>query len=82
MTIRERLRGLAFDVVRAFVYGIVILVILLGATALIGNTQEKLLSAIGCELGVPAINGIRDPIVLKACWTDEGLSPPAYFSEG
>ena len=45
------------------------------------DQQAALLSAIGCELGVPAIDGVRDPQLLRNCWTDEGLIPPAYFEE-
>lgn len=55
-------------------------------------TTIHLLRAVGCELGVPSSvighspdgNDIigRDPVVLRACWTDEGLQPPAYFDEG
>lgn len=43
--------------------------------------QTHLFRTIGCELGVPAIDGVRDPGLLRNCWTDEGLTPPSYFDE-
>lgn len=39
----------------------------------------RLNRAISCELGVPTVDGMRDPVLLRACWTDEGLIPPAFF---
>lgn len=71
--------------IAAFVYGLIILMLLIGATQLLGNTQAtslKYLKAIACELGIPVVNGARPPELLVQCWRDEGLRPPTYFTEG
>lgn len=91
MVLKEAVKTIAFDAVRAVVYAVVFLTLLVALSAIVGDKQAKLLSAIGCELGVPAKivdqgllseRSVRDPVILKACWTDEGLEPPAYFDGG
>lgn len=72
--------------------GIVISIVIVAVLFVVANDSSKrqqealdrqtaTQTAIGCELGVPAIDGVRDPALLRNCWTDVGLDPPAYFDE-
>jgi hypothetical protein len=79
---REFFAILAADSVRAAVYGLVIILLLIGATALLGTTSQegvKYQKAIACELAVPSnpITG-RDPAVVAECFINEGLVPPRF----
>lgn len=81
MAVRERIKDMAFSLAKTVVNTLVVIGLVLVLVAIIGDQNQKLYRTIGCELGVPAINGARNPVLLKACWTDEGLAPPAYFNE-
>lgn len=72
-------------VVISVVLALVGLKVVYGAQARDEQTAREatvhLLRAVGCELGVPVVNGVRSPVLLRACWTDEGLQPPVYFDK-
>ena len=66
------------DCIRAFVYGLVVILMLVGATKLLGDQQAqsvKYLKAIACELALPL--EARTPDNVAQCFRAEGLSPPA-----
>lgn len=83
MTGSEKLHTLAFDAVRATVYGLVIIFLLIGATALLGNRQQQALDdinngtkATACILSLPidADTG-RSQAEVNECLRLYGLTP-------
>lgn len=85
---RSQARAFGLSVLRAVIVTSIvvagIIFIFKGQSAQDAQAREQtvsLLRAVGCELGVPAIDGVRSPVLLRACWTDEGLAPPAFFDE-
>lgn len=83
MTIHEALRTLAFDAIRATVYGVVIIMLLIGATILYGNREADTLEDINngtkatvCVLALPVdpVSG-RNQADVRNCLIESGLRP-------
>lgn len=78
-TVKRDWKSVLFQSVTTAFALVVLLVIL---TFALGNTQLqslKVQKAIGCELGVPAPDGVRDQELLRKCWTSNDLEPPFFF---
>jgi hypothetical protein len=81
--VREKLRVLAFDAVRALVYGLVILFLFIGANAIWGNQQQRTLEDINqgtratvCVLALPVDSETgRDEADVRNCLIVSGLIP-------
>jgi hypothetical protein len=83
VSVREALHTLAFDAVRATVYGLVILFLFIGANALMGDRQQRTLDDINqgtratvCVLALPvdSVSG-RDQADVRNCLIVSGLTP-------
>jgi hypothetical protein len=81
-----KMKGFLFklgqDAVRATLYGVIILVLLIGASKITGDMQAeavKYQKAVACELAIPSDPDTgRDPLLVSDCFVAEGLQPPRF----
>lgn len=76
------LRTLVRDSVRALVWGLVIIVLLVGATKALGDQQAlgvRYQKAIACELAIPSSPTTgRNPVLVAECFSIQGLPAPEF----
>lgn len=70
-------------IVQGLTQGIILMVLLVGATFLFGNQQQVAVNyakAQACELAVPITSEGRDPGLVAKCFTDVGLQAPHFVT--
>lgn len=75
-------KTLGFDVVRAIVYGLIIIMMLIAATFLLGNQEQlqgKYLKAVACVLAAPVTDEGRSNEEVRRCFENEELEPPTFL---
>jgi hypothetical protein len=83
---RERMRTLGkellFGAIKTVVYSIIVIMVILGATAILGNQQQEALDDINagtratvCVLSLPVDDGGRNQALVRQCLIDAGIKP-------